>query len=253
MWGYIETGNISSLTTSSIFHERESLLMGEGNSLRVLAVGAHPDDVELGCGATLALFKRRGHEVYLLVLTKGEASGDPAVREKECKQSADCIGSDKLFFGNLKDTKITDGVETVMEIERFVDRLKPDIIFGHSFKDGHQDHRNAGMATLSAARNSKKVLLYESPAALREFCPQLFVDVTSTFDVKLKALEAFGSQATKVYFKGSDSHNEGRKFPYVSNAAEGLARFRGFQAGAELAEAFEVGKFLLEIEDRSER
>lgn len=217
--------------------------------MRILAVGAHPDDIELGCGATLALFKKKGHEVYLLILTKGEASGDPSLREKECEQSATTIGADKLFFGNLQDTKITDGVETIMEIERFINQINPDIIFAHSYKDGHQDHRNAGMASLSAARNSKKVLLYESPAALREFCPQLFVDVTSTFDIKLKALEAFGSQVSKVYFKGNNFNHEGRKVPYVSNAAEGLARFRGFQAGVQLAEAFEVGKFLFEIED----
>ena len=219
--------------------------------MRILAVGAHPDDIELGCGATLALYKRKGHKVYLLVLTKGEASGDPTVRQKECEQSARAIGVDKLFFGNLQDTKITDGVETIMEIERFVNQISPDIIFAHSFKDGHQDHRNVGMASLSAARNSKKVLLYESPAALRDFCPQLFVDVTLTFDVKLKALEAFGSQVSKVYFRGNGFNHEGRKFPYVSNAAEGLARFRGFQAGVSLAEAFEVGKFVLEIEDGS--
>jgi LmbE family N-acetylglucosaminyl deacetylase len=221
--------------------------------LKILAVGAHPDDVELGCGAALALFKKNGHEVYFLVLTKGEASGDPSRREKECKKSAETIGADKLFFGNLRDTKISDGVETIMEIERFISQVSPDVIFGHSYKDGHQDHRNAGMATLSAARNSKKVLLYESPAALRDFCPQLFVDVSLTFDIKLKALEAFGSQVSKVYFKGNKSHGEERKFPFVSNAAEGLARFRGFQAGVELAEAFEVGKFLLEVENVSQR
>ena len=220
--------------------------------MRILAVGAHPDDVELGCGATLALFKRKGHEVYVLVLTKGEASGDPTVREKECEQSARAIGVDKLFFGDLRDTKISDGVETIMEIERFISQISPDIVFGHSYKDGHQDHRNTGMATLSAARNAKKVLLYESPAALRDFCPQLFVDATSTFDIKLKALEAFGSQASKVYFRGNNSHGEERKFPFVSNAVEGLARFRGFQAGVELAEAFEVGKFLLEVENLSQ-
>jgi LmbE family N-acetylglucosaminyl deacetylase len=220
--------------------------------MRILAVGAHPDDIELGCGATLALFKRKGHEVYLLVLTKGEASGDPKAREKECEQSARTIGADKLFFGNLKDTKITDGVDTIMEIERFVNQINPDIIFAHSFKDGHQDHRNVGMASLSAARNSKKILLYESPAALRDFCPQLFVDVSSTFDVKLEALEAFGSQVSKVYFKGNTLDSKRAKFPHVSNASEGLARFRGFQAGVNLAEAFEVGKFLLEVEDNSE-
>lgn len=216
--------------------------------MRILAVGAHPDDVELGCGATLALFKKLGHRVYILVLTHGEASGDPKIREKECRTAARSIGAKKLFFGGLQDTKITDGVETVMAIENIIDVVKPDVVLGHSSRDAHQDHRNAGLATLSAARNTKRVLLYESPAALKEFCPQVFVDVTSTFDVKLEALKAFGSQVSKVYFKGSDIRDEGRKFPYVSNAVEGLARFRGFQVGVSLAEAFEVGKYLLEIE-----
>lgn len=220
--------------------------------MRILAVGAHPDDIELGCGATLALFKQRGHEVYLLVLTKGEASGDPKLREKECELSAQTIGADKLFFGNLKDTKITDGVETIMTIENLIKELKPDIIFAHSQKDAHQDHRNVGMATLSAARNSKKVLLYESPAALREFLPQVFVDVTSTFEIKMEALKAFGTQVSKVYFKGRSINDQRlHRIPYVSNASEGLARFRGFQAGVELAEAFEVGKFVLEIEENT--
>jgi len=218
--------------------------------MKILAVGAHPDDIELGCGATLALFKRKGHEVYFLVLTKGEASGDPNIRKKECEQSARTIGADKLFFGNLQDTKIADGVETIMEIERLVKQIKPDVIFAHSYRDGHQDHRNTGMAALAAARNSKKVLFYEGPAALREFTPQLFVDVTSTFDIKLKALKAFNSQLSKVYFKGNNINHNGNRFPRVSNAAEGLARYRGFQAGVSFAEAFEVGKFLLEIVDK---
>ena len=222
----------------------------------VLAVGAHPDDIELGCGATLALFKKRGHEIHLLVLTKGEASGDPKAREKECLLSAKTIGTENLYFGKMEDTKITDGIEAISQIESYIKKISPDIIFGHSPKDGHQDHRNAAMATLSAARNSKKVLLYESPAALRDFCPQLFVDVSSTFDLKLKALEAFGSQVSKIYFKGNHSvgaHSPAvgsARIPYVSNASEGLARFRGFQAGVELAEGFEVGKFLLEIESK---
>jgi LmbE family N-acetylglucosaminyl deacetylase len=222
--------------------------------VKILAIGAHPDDIELGCGATLALFKQNGHQVYMLILTKGECSGDPKVREKECKKAAKILGVDKLMFGSLKDTRITDGPETIMEIESVVKTLKPDMVFAHSFKDGHQDHRNTGMAALSAARNSNKVLLYESPAALRDFCPQVFVDVASTFDIKLKALKAFGSQADKVYFNhnnngnGNHSRMSDSRLPQVSYAAGGLAQFRGYQAGVELAEAFEVGKFLLEIE-----
>jgi len=219
--------------------------------MRILAVGAHPDDIELGCGATLALFKQRGHEVYLLVLTNGEASGDPERRQKECEESARTIGADKVFFGNMGDTKITDGVETIMAIEGLIKKLRPNIIFAHSPKDAHQDHRNVGLAALSAGRNSKKVLLYESPAALREFLPQLYVDVTSTFDIKLEALSAFGTQVSKLYFRGNNLDQKAHRIPYVSNASEGLARYRGFQAGVTLAEAFEVGKFILEIVDKS--
>ena len=136
----------------------------------VLAVGAHPGDMELGCGATLALFKRNGHKFFALVLTKGEASGNPTAREKECRLSAKRLGLEKLFFGGLRDTKISEGIETIMAIEKVVSLLKPDFVFSHSFKDGHQDHGNTGLASLSVARNSKKVLLYESPAARRDFC-----------------------------------------------------------------------------------
>jgi LmbE family N-acetylglucosaminyl deacetylase len=222
--------------------------------MMVLAVGAHPDDVELGCGATLALYKKMGHKVCILVLTRGEASGDPKSRAWECKYAARTLGVDRLCFGDLSDTKITDGVETIKAIESVIDRLEPEVVFAHSCKDGHQDHRNAGLASMSAARNVGKILLYESPAALKEFCPQVFVDVGSTFGLKLEALKAFASQASKVYFRGSgDASDESRKFPYVSNAVEGLARFRGFQAGVSLAEAFEVGKFLYDIEDMHKR
>lgn len=217
--------------------------------MKALAIGAHPDDVELGCGATLALMKERGHEIYLLVMTRGEASGDPMKRTLECQLSADILKADELFFADLPDTKISEGIESISKIEHFINKVKPDFVFCHSPKDGHQDHRNTGLATIAAARNVGRVLLYESPAAARDFLPQVFVNVDSTFPVKLEALQSFGSQASKIYFKGNSYHDESRKFPYVSNAIEGLARYRGFQAGVALAEAFEAGRFLLEIDD----
>jgi LmbE family N-acetylglucosaminyl deacetylase len=219
--------------------------------LKVLAIGAHPDDIELGCGASLKLLKEKGCKVYMLVLSRGEASGDPEVRERECAQSAETLCVDKLFFGYLQDTRISDGFETIAQIEKVLKETKANLVFTHDFKDGHQDHRNASRATISAARNVDKVLLYESPSAFRDFFPQVFVDVTSTFDTKMKALEAFGSQAKKVYFKGNRRNmtvNENRHFPFVANAIEGLARYRGFQAGVTLAEAFEASKFVWSIE-----
>jgi LmbE family N-acetylglucosaminyl deacetylase len=211
---------------------------------KVLAVGAHPDDAELGCGGTLALSKRRGYEVYVLMLTRGEAGGDPNVREKEGERAARMLGVDEVFFGSLQDTKVSDGIETILQIEPMIDSLKPDIVFAPSPKDQHQDHRKTGLATLSAARNVRKVLLYESPAAFRDFCPQIFVDIDATFGIKLKALNVFVSQSSKKPFRRTSSHANSVR---VIHASEGLARFRGFQAGVVVAEAFEVGKFLFDF------
>jgi len=204
----------------------------------VLAVGAHPDDIELGCAGTLALHKSSGDRVYLLVLTKGEASGDLETREKECKGAAQILCADDLFFGGLQDTKVHDGRETIDVIEKIVDLTKPDIIYAPSHKDTHQDHRNTGHATLSAGRRCQIILLYEGASTQRDFSPQVFVDVGDTFELKKKAISVFGSQL---------NNNKSGGYSAAVKAVEGLAKYRGYQAGVEVAEAFEVGKFIFEI------
>jgi LmbE family N-acetylglucosaminyl deacetylase len=199
----------------------------------VLAVGAHPDDIEAGCAGTLALLKSNGAEVYLLVLSRGEASGDPSVKESACRTSGELLGVDGLFFGGLEDTRIHDGIETIQVIEEIVDQVKPDMVYAHTFKDTHQDHRNSAYATLSAARRCKRILMYETPNTLKEFFPQVFTDIEQTFELKKKVLQLFG--------------HESERFWLAAKAIEGLAAFRGFQAGVRVAEAFEVGRFVLEV------
>jgi len=202
----------------------------------VLAVGAHPDDIELGCAGALAMHKQRGDKVYLLVLTRGEATGSAEVREGECRKSADILGVDGLFFGDLADTKVHDGRETIDAIEKVVGEIKPDVIYAPTCKDTHQDHRNAGHATLSAGRRCKVILMYEGASTQRDFTPQVFVDISDTFDLKMKTTRVFGSQ-----------FNNRGVYAVAMKAIEGLAKFRGYQAGVDVAEAFEVGKFLFEI------
>ena len=199
----------------------------------MLAVGAHPDDIEAGCAGTLALHKAKGDKVYFLVLTLGEVSGDPQVKEIACKESAEFLGADDLFFGGLKDTMIPDGIQTIQVIEKVMDEVCPDVFYAHTFKDVHQDHRRTAYATLSAARNCKRILMYETPNTLKEFSPQAFTDIGSTFELKKKVLRIFG--------------DESRRFKMAAKAIEGLAVFRGFQAGVRVAEAFEVGRFVLEV------
>jgi len=203
----------------------------------VLAVGAHPDDVELGCAGTLALHKLNGDRVYLLVLTKGEASGDVEVRESECRRAADILGVDGLFFGGLKDTEVHDGRETIDIIEKIIDKIKPDVIYAPTYKDTHQDHRNTGYASLSASRRCKMILLYEGASTQRDFTPQVFVNIEKTFELKKKVTRVFGSQL--------NNHRGG--YGLAVKGIEGLAKYRGYQAGVDVAEAFEVGKFIFEV------
>jgi LmbE family N-acetylglucosaminyl deacetylase len=203
----------------------------------ILAVGAHPDDVELGCAGTLALHKLNGDKVYLLVLTKGEASGDVEVREKECRRAADILGVDGLFFGGLGDTNVHDGRETIDVIEKVIDEVNPDIIYAPTHKDTHQDHRNTGYATLSAGRRCRMILLYEGASTQRDFTPQVFVDIKKIFELKKKATRVFGSQL--------NNHRGG--YGLAVKGIEGLAKYRGYQAGVDVAEAFEVGKFIFEV------
>ena len=203
----------------------------------VLAVGAHPDDIELGCAGTLARHKKNGDKVFLLVLTKGEASGDIRLREKECRKAAKMLGVDRLFFGDLEDTKVNDGRSTIDVIEKVVDEVKPNIIYAPSCKDTHQDHRNAGHSTLSAGRRCKMILQYEGASTQRDFVPELFVDIKDTFDLKKRVISLFGTQLR--------GHNG--QYARAANALTGLASFRGYQAGLSVAEAFEVGKFIFEV------
>jgi LmbE family N-acetylglucosaminyl deacetylase len=210
----------------------------------VLAIGAHPDDIELGCAGTLALHKTKGDKVYLLVLTRGEASGNAKdagpraeIREKECRRSAKILGARDLFFGGLKDTMVPDGRETVDVIEDVLQQVRPDIVYAPSSKDTHQDHRKTGNAVMSACRRTRIILLYEGASTQRDFTPQVFVDIKQSFSKKLRAIRVFGSQ---INFQNGG-------YSKAVKAVEGLAKYRGYQAGVEVAEAFEVGKFIFDI------
>lgn len=204
--------------------------------IKVLAIGAHPDDIELGCAGTLLKHKKNGTFLYLLVLTKGEASGDPIIREQECMKSAKILKAEELFFGGLKDTEINDGIEVIRFIEDIIQTVKPDIVYTHSNKDTHQDHRNTSYATISAARRCSKIFLYESPTTYRNFLPQVFVDIEREFQTKKKIIRFFSSQSEKIWWAAGER---------AASAVEGLAAYRGYQAGVRVAEAFEVGKLVI--------
>ncbi len=142
--------------------------------MKILAIGAHPDDVELGCFATLAKLHKEGHEIHILVCTNGESGkvDEQSIsnRLEEAKESAALIDA-KIYFGNLPDTKLSDGIETILVLEKHIKDIKPDMLFFNYKEDIHQDHRHLASAVISATRfTPEKIYMYESPSTSRIIC-----------------------------------------------------------------------------------
>ena len=170
---------------------------------RVLAIGAHPDDVEIGVGATLIDHVDRGDHVTILTLSRGESGGAVADRTEEAKRAAELIGA-ALILGDLPDTRISTNGPTVDLIEDAVRRLAPMVVYTHSLHDVHQDHRAVHQASLVACRAVPQVFSYQSPSATVDFAPHRFVPVDAAIDRKLAAIAAYRSQKTKCSYLADD-------------------------------------------------
>ncbi len=201
--------------------------------MNILAVGAHPDDVELGCFGTLVNHYKKGDKIFVVVLTNGELEGEPGIRQEETKKSCKLMDA-QLFYGNFADGNVEDNSKLVSFLDEVIEKNDINVMYTHSQHDRHQDHRNAANASISAGRNIKELYSYESPSVLYPYNPHLFVDVTDTFATKVEAIRIHITQKKKNYMR--------------AEAVEGLARFRSLQCGLhnKLCEAFEVIKIIKE-------
>lgn len=167
----------------------------------------------------------------MYALTKGAASGDPIQRTRELRESAKFIGAENLWIDNFEDTKLIVNDELINHIEHIINKARPDIILTHSSGDIHHDHRAIALATVEAGRFISNILSYEIPLT-RNFSPQVFFDISDTVDEKVRLIEIFWSQHSKLYLK--------------SNAIKGLAEYRALQSRLNVSinhvEAFEVLK-----------
>jgi len=204
--------------------------------MNILAIGAHPDDIEFGCGGTLLRYSRSGNKIFLLVFTEGGYGGDPKVRAKEQDNAARYIGVSKIFWGGIEDTKLVDGRDSILKIENVIQEVRPDVVFLNYWDDVHQDHRAASKAGISATRYMKQVLFYEVPTTIN-FVADIFVDVTDVLPDKLKLLELHVSQVAKT----------GVEKLSIMESAASCATFRGFQARTKYAKGFKSSRFLIRI------
>jgi LmbE family N-acetylglucosaminyl deacetylase len=218
--------------------------------MRILAIGAHPDDLEILAGGTLALYARAGHEITMAVATNGNV-GSPTlepreiaeIRHAEAQRSADLIGA-TLAWMDFDDEWLFNDRPTR---ERFIDVIRaarPDVVLAHSPTDYHPDHRNAGQVTIDARIPSAVRLVQTTlPAAERiphlflmdcvggiDFVPEAYVDVTDTMELKEKMLLCHESQDAWLRAIYDD-------MDYVSFMREHAGR-RGEECGRRWAEAF---------------
>lgn len=160
---------------------------------RVLAIGAHPDDVEIGVGGILLAHRAAGDSVAVLTLSHGARGGDGERRADEAARAAGLLDV-RLFLEDLEDTRIPESDPTVGLIEQVIAEAEPTIIYTHTVSDLHQDHRNVHHATMVAARRVPSVCCYQSPSATVEFQPARFVGIDDFIDRKVEVIDAYRSQ-----------------------------------------------------------
>jgi len=214
----------------------------------ILAIGAHPDDIEIGCGGTLVGLRDLGYRIFYLIVTSGEEGSLSATktltterRELEAQRAAEVLGASSVLFLREPDGLTFYTKECKSKIVSVIRELKPEMIFTHAASDHFPDHQIVHQLTLAAVTAAGgpwhpacggephrvgQILGYEVWNPISKY--QVAVDVTATFEKKVKALREHQSQIQDI--------------DYIS-AVQGLARFRAVMSGTgHLAEVFEILK-----------
>jgi len=219
-------------------------------SMNILAIGAHPDDLEISCAGTLAKLKKAGHRVTMCHASTGD-KGHYVIppeelipmRAEEARRAAAVIGCESVSLG-LKDGEIyADHEATRMLFIELMRKVRPDIVITHAENDYMPDHAAVSklvfdavfLATLPSARTASphlsKVpsLFYMDNLSGMHFQPTVYVDVSDEFAVKLEMLSKHQSQL--VWLKEHDNVD-------ILDFVATLGKLRGIQAGCRYAEGF---------------
>ena len=193
----------------------------------VLALAPHPDDLEIGCGGTLAQHAARGDTVHIYVATSGEVGGEGKTRRAEQMAAAEIMGVKAVHWGDFEDTKLPEARQALMaDLEALVKTIAPDTVYTNFQDDTHQDHREMALVARSVTRYVPNVLCYETPSTIG-FEPTVFMDTSDTLNLKLKALEAHQSQVERTHIRLN-----------IIEIALATSHFRGVQGKMSCAEAF---------------
>ena len=179
----------------------------------ILAFGAHPDDVELGCGGTLAKAVAKGKKVRIIDLTQGEKStrGTTEIRKQESLVAANILGVDFRENLNFKDAFIFNNERNQLEVIRLIRKYVPDVVLCNAIKDRHTDHGKAselvsqscflsGLQRIETTDEKRNKQAAFRPKHIfhyiqwEELTPDFVVDISGFLDQKMQAIRAFKSQ-----------------------------------------------------------
>ena len=176
----------------------------------ILIIGAHPDDIELGFGASAAMLAQKGLNVAFLDLTNGEPTpfGDPATRAREAEEAARILGASQRITLDLPNRELTDSVEARHKVAAVYRRLRPKLLFIQRGPDAHPDHIDGSMIAIKARFDAKltkstipgepfypaRVFMYLASHLRLHAKPAFILNVTSCFSKKLEVIKTYKSQ-----------------------------------------------------------
>jgi two-component system, NtrC family, response regulator HydG len=192
----------------------------------VLAIGAHPGDVELGAAGALLAHQAAGLEVTILTMSAPARNGIGVQAGPQAQQAAGAIGT-RLALDDLVSPDSANANPAGAALDRVVADTQATVLYTHSIHDDNPEHRNAHLAAMAAARRIGRVYCFQSPSATIDFRPTHFVPIDDQFDGKLRAVGAFTGQDEVRAFLESDQ---------LTSTALYWARY----CQAQHAEAFEV-------------
>lgn len=208
--------------------------------MKVLAIGAHFDDVELGCGGALLKHRQKGDEVDVYVAT---VSGFTGADGKEVRSSAQALADGKkaaerigaeLICGGFPTCNLSFSDELVLAIRAIIEQNQYSLIYTHWTGDVHQDHRRLAQATLAAARQVPSVLMYRSNwyETDQTFDPRFYVDISDVLDEKFELFSLYRSE----YERTGQAWEEYMRAEHLN---------AGRRVGVHAAEAFQVVRYLV--------
>lgn len=211
--------------------------------MNVLVISAHPDDEVLGCGATIAKHVNNKDKVYVVIVADGATARYKdnmiSLLKDSCHKSNKLLGVKQVFFLGFKDQYLDSVplIEIIKSIETIKSKVKPDVVYTHSYTDLNKDHQVVNKATLTAFRpvDKQKVQIYSyevnsstewNPSDV--FRPNIYIDITNFISKKIKAFECYKSEI--------------RDYPHPRSkeAIIALAKYRGFQSALKYAESFHL-------------